>query len=183
MPLYFIRHGESQANSEGFLAGQLDLPITPKGIMQAKVAGSELKKSKLSIDVIVSSPLSRAYDTAVCLAREIGYPISQIILDPRLMERHMGILQGQPVESAKILDTLDSAGQEKLKMETEAALMQRAGEALRYLESLKGAVLAVSHNGLGRRMIAFKYGVTSSATQKLPNAKVVDLTDKELLLN
>lgn len=91
--LYFIRHGQSVLNLEETYAGQLDTPLTDYGREQAKIAGMET--ALIGIDIIISSPLSRAYETAQIVAREIGYPEHDIITYDLLKERSLGSLQGK----------------------------------------------------------------------------------------
>src|SRR5690606_14158884 len=92
--LYFIRHGLSELNAQGLYAGHTETPLTEEGRLQAKQAGQGA--TGLGIDLIVSSPLERALETAQIVAHEIGYPEESIITDDRLIERHFGQLEAQP---------------------------------------------------------------------------------------
>jgi 2,3-bisphosphoglycerate-dependent phosphoglycerate mutase len=67
MLLYLIRHGESIYNREGLIQGQADIELSEFGIRQAEaiVQGMHL----VELDAVFSSPLKRAYQTAVPLAR------------------------------------------------------------------------------------------------------------------
>jgi len=65
---YFVRHGESESNCDGVLAGHLDYPLTDNGIRQAIDAAKSIKESGVKFDSMLSSPLSRAYDTAKIIA-------------------------------------------------------------------------------------------------------------------
>lgn len=67
--IYLLRHGESQWNLSGKIQGQKDIPLTNKGISQAKLAGDKL--SSVKIDKVYSSDLSRAYDTAKIIGDKI----------------------------------------------------------------------------------------------------------------
>jgi probable phosphoglycerate mutase len=184
MPIYFIRHGESRANKDGFLAGQMDVEITETGIVQAKTAGDRLKASNFKIDKIISSPLKRAYDTAKQIARATAYPLEHITLDPDLMERNMGFLQGEPVSMVSLLDTMSEAEKRIKGVETESMLNVRAKRILSSLEKYSGQnVLLVSHNGFGRRLIGVVHGVDFHKTKKIPNAQTVNLADDSLLID
>ena len=81
MKLYLIRHGESMANLKNAHAGWAQVPLSPKGFEQAKLAGHFLRK--IEFDKIYSSDLIRAKQTALTalpncefeeteLLREIG---------------------------------------------------------------------------------------------------------------
>lgn len=64
---YFVRHGESMSNAGGRIQGHTDSPLSPTGRMQAQKAGSWF--ADRHIDVVLTSPLSRAWETA----REIAH--------------------------------------------------------------------------------------------------------------
>lgn len=83
--VYIIRHGESEANRRDAFLGHLDLPLTDTGRKQAAVAAEYLKDTKP--DIIYSSDLSRAYDTACCTAKNWDMPVNK---DPQLREIDAG---------------------------------------------------------------------------------------------
>jgi uncharacterized phosphatase len=142
--LYFIRHGLSEMNKSGHFAGRTDTPLTDEGRAQAKAAGAKAKD--LKIDLIISSPLSRARETAEILAREIAYPADKILLSDLLVERHWGDLEGQSHITVHDLDEVPNA-------ETSTQILDRAERALRYLESLDAEnILVVSHGTFGRAL-------------------------------
>ncbi len=65
MHIHFIRHGQTQWNVEGRLQGVQDIPLSHKGHLQAKQLGDRMRQ--WPIDVIISSPLQRARNTAQML--------------------------------------------------------------------------------------------------------------------
>ena len=87
--LLVVRHGRTGYNATNRIQGQLDTALDEVGRAQALVAAEEL--ARLAPDVIVSSDLSRAADTAAALAAQTGLPVR---LDPRLRERSFGQWQG-----------------------------------------------------------------------------------------
>ncbi|HEX5444471.1 MAG TPA: histidine phosphatase family protein [Pirellulales bacterium] len=89
MLLYCVRHGESTYNVEGRLQGQSDTRLSPLGQKHAAAIAATL--SKLPIEAIYSSPLSRALETARPLADALGVPIH---CDDRLKEINIGVFQG-----------------------------------------------------------------------------------------
>lgn len=91
--LYFMRHGESQANAARRYAAP-DTPLSERGREQAKSAGRELEAK--AIDLIISSDLRRAVETAEIVAGQIGIDPARIVLDPRLREVFRGDLVGRP---------------------------------------------------------------------------------------
>lgn len=84
--IIFVRHGEAEGNLERIFHGQTDSSLTEKGHEQAKKAAQRLKYEK--IDVIYSSPLKRAYDTALYIAKEKN--IKEVIVDNGLKEIYGG---------------------------------------------------------------------------------------------
>lgn len=94
--IYFVRHGQSQANLDGTIAGWIDAPLTKLGIEQAEQEAEFIKKRHLAFDLIVASSLSRSYDTAVIIARSIGYPAEKIVVLDDLRERNCGDFEGRP---------------------------------------------------------------------------------------
>ena len=62
--LILLRHGQSQWNLENRFTGWKDIPLTTKGINEAKIAGRLIKENNIKIDLIFSSVLQRAYETA-----------------------------------------------------------------------------------------------------------------------
>ena len=76
--IYIVRHGETDWNKEHRIQGHVDIPLNDQGKLDAKKAKDKLKKVKF--DVVFSSPLSRAYETAKIITD------NEIIIDKRLME-------------------------------------------------------------------------------------------------
>ena len=61
-PILLARHGQTEWNLEGRRQGQLDSPLTAKGVLDAQQIVAQA--AAWPVDVIVSSPLKRAYRTA-----------------------------------------------------------------------------------------------------------------------
>ena len=87
MNIYVLRHGQTDYNEQGKFQGQIDIPINQKGVEQVKKEAKEL--SNIKFDLIFSSPLKRAIQTAKIVTN------SQIILDNRIIERSFGKLEGK----------------------------------------------------------------------------------------
>ena len=88
---FFLRHGETEANRHGVVAGSMDVPLTPLGHAQAREAAAALQGQ--GITAIYTSSLSRARDTADYVAQALGLPVVTI---PEIGERNWGILEGKP---------------------------------------------------------------------------------------
>ena len=70
--LVLLRHGQSQWNLENRFTGWRDVPLTEKGIQEAKNAGLLIKKNNIIIDKVYSSVLERANKTAEIAITEAG---------------------------------------------------------------------------------------------------------------
>ena len=90
MKIYSARHGKTDWNALDRVQGRTDNPLNEEGIEQAKRLGEACRD--LSIDLIISSPMIRAYATAEAVAAITGAPI---ITDDRLIEQDYGIYEGQ----------------------------------------------------------------------------------------
>ncbi len=96
MQIYVIRHGETDYNKQGRYAGSSDIPINSEGIKQAAEAAEKLQNIKF--DLIISSPLIRARETAEIISKSSGV---KIITDNRIRERCVGVFEGLTREEAK----------------------------------------------------------------------------------
>ncbi|MGE5328809.1 MAG: histidine phosphatase family protein [Deltaproteobacteria bacterium] len=84
--IIFVRHGEAKGNFERVFHGQTDSDLTEKGHKQAQKTAERLKSEE--IDVIYSSPLKRAFQTAQYIAGTKN--IEDIIANDGLMEINGG---------------------------------------------------------------------------------------------
>lgn len=88
--LVLIRHGETDWNVIGRYQGQADPPLNRQGLQQAQRLVEELRPAGL--ELLYSSPLRRAWQTAEIVARALDLPLYP---EPRLMEIHQGAWQGR----------------------------------------------------------------------------------------
>ena len=96
MKIYLIRHGESKANVEKLFVGNGDVPLTERGLEQARRTAHALKDIK--VDAIYSSDLDRAYQTAMQTATLLNMPI---IKDAGLREINLGKYEFIPHETMR----------------------------------------------------------------------------------
>lgn len=90
--LVLLRHGESQWNLENRFTGWVDVPLSPRGVEEAKNAGAKLKG--FTFDRAFTSVLSRANETLRFVLEVIGQTALPIEKDKALNERMYGELQG-----------------------------------------------------------------------------------------
>lgn len=72
MILYLLRHGETDNNAEN-IHQPLNTPLSTRGILQSNEAVHKLKER--NIDIIITSPLPRARDTAAALSEALHVPM------------------------------------------------------------------------------------------------------------
>lgn len=85
MKVYLVRHGETHGNVMGTFSGFTDTPLTEKGMAQGKAAHQKIIGE--SFDVVISSPLSRAVDTAKLMTGQ------EPILVEGLKEMNFGVFE------------------------------------------------------------------------------------------
>ena len=90
----FLRHGQSQWNLENRFTGWTDVPLSEKGVEEARAAGKLLKEEGFSFDAAYTSTLKRAIKTLWLVLEEMDQMWIPVTKDWRLNERHYGALQG-----------------------------------------------------------------------------------------
>ncbi len=90
--LILLRHGQSQWNLENRFTGWEDVALSDAGRAEAEKAGNALRN--MAIDVVYTSALKRAINTARIALEAAGKGDMPLVMDPALNERHYGDLQG-----------------------------------------------------------------------------------------
>ncbi|GAB2526309.1 histidine phosphatase family protein [Nocardiopsis aegyptia] len=146
--LVLLRHGQTPMSVERRFAGRGDIPLTDAGHAQAAAVAHRL--ASWPIDVVVSSPLARARDTAAHAAEVLGLPVE---VDEGFVETDFGDWEGMTFAEARELapDDVDrwlaDTGTGPPGGESFAAVAARVGAARHALvERHRGrTVLVVSH--------------------------------------
>ena len=89
MRLFVARHGQTTWNAQDRVLGRTDLPLTEEGLRQASVLAQ--KTAELQLDMIITSPMLRARQTAAAVGETTGLPVQ---VDQRLIEQDYGIFEG-----------------------------------------------------------------------------------------
>lgn len=156
----FLRHGESTANAGGFVAGWVDVPLTPNGQAQAIAAGVALADQPLSR--VLCSDLSRARHTAELALRAWsearGQAAPELVVNASLRERSIGAWERERITSLRAdgrievllgWDSRPPGGESHLDIAARAlptlAAHERGGH--------DGATLVVSHGGTLRTLL------------------------------
>lgn len=178
--LCLIRHGETTWNTERRLQGHTDIPLNAKGVLQARQMAQALKDINLAFDVMYTSDLKRAADTANAIVELFGIEAK---VDSVLRERHFGALQGLSIPEAPSvrpdiwqahiardlghdLEGGESIKQFELRVQTALEKIQErhAGKT----------ILIVSHGGTLDMMyrIASKQALSTERVVSVPNASL-----------
>lgn len=150
-----IRHGQTDWNAQRRLQGATDIPLNDVGRGQARDAVAVL--SGYEWDAIVSSPLSRAAETATVIADGLGLGVTRHV--PDLTERSFGPAEG--LRAGPALEALRIPGGYR-GAESEDAAAERGLGALEALaeEFPGGRVLVVAHGTLLRVSLSRAIGCT-----------------------
>lgn len=90
MSIYFVRHGQTDWNKDGYLQGQSDIELNEEGLRQAEIVKEALRD--IPLDKLICSPLKRTRKTAEVISEGRHLPM---IEDARLIERNFGELEGK----------------------------------------------------------------------------------------
>jgi 2,3-bisphosphoglycerate-dependent phosphoglycerate mutase len=99
--LVLVRHGQSEWNLKNLFTGWKDVDLSPKGVEEAKKAGSRLKAQGLAFDIAFTSALIRAQHTLTLVLAELGQSGLATISDLALNERDYGDLAGLNKDDAR----------------------------------------------------------------------------------
>ena len=145
VPFWFLRHGETDWNAQGLSQGNVDVPLNPTGLAQARSAAERLRNR--GIATIVSSPLSRARVTADIAGAALSLPVQ---IDDDLREVGFGVQEGHPMSdwfAHWVAGNFTPEG-----AETFDALRRRAVAAVNRAIALPPVVLVVAHGALFRAL-------------------------------
>ncbi len=156
--IYFVRHGESEANAGAPLFQAETSPLTAKGHEQAKFIAERARK--LSFELLIASPAVRAQQTAKYISDVTGKSIKseELFLERRLPEE----IVGKPRNDSHMNSLYEKWEQGFFKEgirvgtgENFIDLKDRAGNALQYLaERPESSILVVAHGFLLRMIVA-----------------------------
>lgn len=146
-----IRHGETDWNKRGILQGWLDVPINAQGREQAQQMALGLYEA--GIDVVWSSPLARALETAKIVATTLQIP--QPSVNDGLKERNFGAIQGIPKDE---LAELNPAQLEQILRRNPAAQFVGGESMDEFADRVLGAISSIGKCNLGKRVLLVTHG-------------------------
>ena len=177
MNLILIRHGQSEWNALNQFTGWKDPGLTSKGVEEARNAGKIINNLKINFDLVFTSALIRAQNTAEIILKEINQPLSTI-KNQALNERNYGDLAGLNKDDARkrwgdeqvhvwrrSFD-IPPPGGESLKDTGERVLPFFMKEILPYVCKGKSVLVAAHGNSL-RSLIKFLDNISDEDIVKL----------------
>lgn len=144
---YFVRHGETVWNVENKICGATDIALTPKGHEQAIETGRKILEQGIKADVILTSPLVRAYDTAKHISEITGIPVE---IEPGLIEQNFGIYESTPRDGAEFHEAKKDLASRFVTGESMLQLAQRIYNILDEIKAGDRVCILVAHNGIVR---------------------------------
>lgn len=144
-----FRHGQTDWNINFLLQGVTDIPMNQTGFDQVRLAAKALRKDDW--DIVLTSPLTRARQTAEIISEQLGF--EQVHEERLLIERSFGEAEGLSHEQWRSkFSNLDEipGGESRTQLEVRSQLL---------LDNVSKAfagkrVLAISHGALIRTLIA-----------------------------
>jgi 2,3-bisphosphoglycerate-dependent phosphoglycerate mutase len=109
--LVLLRHGQSQWNLENRFTGWWDVDLSPAGVDEARLAGSQLREKAFDFDCCFTSVLTRAIRTLHLVLHEMDRLWLPVSKDWRLNERHYGGLTGLNKQ-----EMIDKVGAEQVRI-------------------------------------------------------------------
>ena len=164
-PIYrftLLRHGESVGNAQARWQGQSEYPLTERGRAQARAVADRWKSEDEKFDLVISSPLMRARETAEIIAAALNLKVE---VDPIWLERDIGEMEGLTADEVRqrpqppYITPYDSIGGDG---EGDWELFLRAGKALHdLLRRPAGSYLVVSHGGMLNQLMHAIVGIAA----------------------
>ena len=154
--IYLTRHGETEWNIEKRLQGRGDSPLTKDGIQRAKELRDRIKN--IDIDVIYSSPIKRALNTANILR---GNKNIDIVTDDSLMEMCFGDYEGKKID---IVQEENPSWDIKLIMQGNVEICAPNGENLKEVrERISKLMNKIIAENIGKSILIVTHGITLKA--------------------
>ncbi|MEM0083814.1 MAG: histidine phosphatase family protein [Candidatus Methanomethylicia archaeon] len=167
MKILLIRHGETEWNVERVFRGRKDIPLSKIGRKQAELLGKYLRD--IDINVVYSSPLKRALETAEYIVEYHDKPV-EIIVDDDLIDINYGSWEGKSEDEVKEIygelyeewinnpHLVKFPNGESLE-DVRSRLMRFIGKIVRGIE---GNIAIVSHRVVLKVMICMLLGLDNS---------------------
>ncbi len=165
-----VRHGESVGNAEDIHQGQMDFPLTERGVTQARALAERWQAEGRAFDLCIASPLLRARQTAEILCAALGLPLE---FDPSWMEIHVGMIGGlhetQATQVAPTPPFSTPYTRVGVTGESRWEVYLRAGKGIQnLLDRPPGRYLIVAHGGILNMALYAMLGIAPQADSQGP---------------
>ncbi|CAM4165010.1 histidine phosphatase family protein [Lacicoccus alkaliphilus] len=163
--IFLVRHGVTEFNQSLRLQGSSDIPLNASGIDQAKKAREFFKDE--NIEIMLSSPLSRAYKTAEIINEHHNLDIK--VFD-ELKEQYFGPLEGEHIENIRLrYPQGDLPGAESFK-----SLTGRTRRMMAYIEEhhMGKNVMVTAHSRTIKSFLSMYTGEVHMVLTKLDNCSL-----------
>ncbi len=174
--MYFVRHGQTVWNVENKICGATDSPLTEQGHMQAKRTGEiindAISAGRMHIDMILTSPLSRARDTAEEISSQTGIPVHTEV---RLTEQNFGRWEGTPRDGGDFAAAKQNFCDSFSGGESMLRCAQRVYDLIDEITAIpEKTFLLVAHNGIARIVESYFRDMTNAefAAFGIKNAQI-----------
>lgn len=158
--VFLVRHGRTGLNAAGLLRGRLDPPLDEVGQQEAAAVADVF--AGVSIDVVLSSPLLRARQTAEGIAAVTGAPLR---CDEAFVDRDYGPWAGRDrAEVEARFGSLDEAPD----VEPIGALATRAVSGLRAQADGVESLVVVAHDVVNRILLSRLAANVSDDPEEIP---------------
>jgi broad specificity phosphatase PhoE len=146
--VYLIRHGRTDLNARGLLRGRIDPPLDEVGRAEADRLAALFAATML--DVVLTSPLQRAVQTATPLAASTNAPLEPVAA---FVDRDYGPWNGRPrAEVERRYGSLDHASGVEAQLAVERRVL--AGLQAAADQHAGRAVAIVAHEAVNRALLA-----------------------------
>ncbi len=160
-----LRHGESIGNAEERWQGQSDYPLNDHGRSQAQALAQRWVSERIVFDLIITSPLERARETAEIIGSALDVKVES---EPLWLERNVGEIAGltpadlrERYPQPSFINPFEALASDG---EGDWELFLRAGQALHVLlKRSPGNYLVVSHGGILNLAMHAVVGITPHA--------------------
>lgn len=159
--IWLIRHGETEWSVSGRHTGRSDVPLTSRGVRQAKMLGRRIASKRFAM--VLTSPLARAFETC-----RLAGQADRAVIEPGLAEWDYGAYEGRTSDDIRREVpgwTLWSDG--VVRGETAAEVGARADRVLERAAAAAGDVALFAHGHLLRTLAARWLGLPATGGRYL----------------
>jgi len=177
MKVYFIRHGEAMDDINDEYGGWHDPDLSPKGWVQAVELGLKLKSEGIKPDIILTSPLKRAVQTATAVGEILKAEVEvfQYIKERNTYGLLCGLNKAEAKEKYPELVEAYEKGEEVLGYESYAFVLKRIKIALEKIQKRnEQIIICASHSKFLKAMLeeVFKKSIKSMSKSAIIEIEV-----------